>query len=254
MIIIKAGGSAITDKKRPFSVKEDALATLSRELSNSNEEVVICHGGGSFGHPLAKKHNVSGHISSSEQLQGVSKINIAMRRLSNIFSDALEKGGCRPFVLQSSAIMQADKGRITKFDCELIGNIARKGFIPILYGDVVYDDSFSFSIISGDQIMRRLAQCFPDSRAIFLADVNGIYTSDPKLDKNANHIREIRFDDIPSIDAGTADDMTGGMKGKLDEIMHFKGYVSEIIITELGREGSLSMALKGGNPGTRIIR
>ena len=254
MIIIKAGGSAITDKKVPFSVKEEALATISKELSRSDEEVVICHGGGSFGHPLAMKYNVAGHVSSREQLRGVSKINIAMRRLSNIFSEALEKGGCRPFVLQSSAIMKADGGRITTFDCELIGSIAKMGFIPILYGDAVYDSSLGFSIISGDQIMRRLAQCFPDSRAIFLADVNGIYTSDPKLDKNARHIREMRFDDIPSIDAGTAGDMTGGMKGKLDEIMHLKDHVSEIIITELEKEGSLSEALRGENPGTRIIR
>jgi len=254
MILIKAGGSAITDKRSPFSIKEDAISTLARELSGSREKIVICHGGGSFGHPLALKYNLVGDIASEEQMRGVSKVNIAMRKLSNILADSLSKEGCNPFVLQSSAIMTAKGGVMDNFDHELIRNIAGCGFIPILYGDVVYDSIHSFCIVSGDQIMRRLAENFPGSRAIFLTDVEGIYSSDPKIDKSAELIGEITFDELKEIDAGTTGDITGGMKGKIEEIMLFRGHIDEIIVTSLEKKGSLSSALKGKNPGTRIIR
>ena len=132
--------------------------------------------------------------------------------------------------------------------------MGESGFIPIVYGDVVYDSSYSFSIVSGDQIMRKLAEYYPNSRAIFLTDVDGLYSSDPKKNREARLIKEMTFDQISSIDAGTTGDVTGGMKGKVDEILQFKGHISEIIVTSLERKGSLTLALKGGNPGTRITR
>jgi isopentenyl phosphate kinase len=252
MILIKAGGSAITDKRMPFSIKDGSLHRLAREISGTEEDLIICHGGGSFGHPLALRYNIIGKIETDEQKQGISKINIAMRRLSNVLAEALEKEGCRPFALQSSAIMTAQKGDITSIDLDLIDDLVGQGFIPIVYGDVVYDSAFSFSIVSGDQIMRRLAHHYPGSRAIFLTDVEGIFTADPKVNSKARLIKEIKFDGIDKINAGTAGDITGGMKGKLKEILQFKGHIEEIIITSLEKEGSLKDALEGGNPGTRI--
>jgi len=252
MMLIKAGGSAITDKKTPFSIKVDALSNLARELSENRQDIVICHGGGSFGHPLALKYNIIGKIRTEDQMRGVTKINIAMRKLSNVLAEALAKGGCRPFAIQSSAIMTAKEGVIESFNIDLIENLVDCGVIPILYGDVVYDQKYSFSIISGDQIMRRLAEHYPGSRAIFLTDVDGIYTSDPKSDKDARLLKEISFDEIEGINAGTTGDITGGMKGKLREILQFRGHIDEIIVTSLERKGSLSAALRGENPGTRI--
>jgi len=252
MILIKAGGSALTDKRTPFSIKKEALCTLASELSGTRQEMVICHGGGSFGHPLALKYNIVGKIGTDDQKRGVSKINIAMRRLSNIVAEALEKEGCRPFALQTSAIMDADNGIIKNFDLELIDNLVKLGFVPILYGDVVYDRTNAFSIVSGDQIMRKMAERYPGSKAIFLTDVEGIYTTDPKVDGNAKLLKEITFDELEKIDAGTTGDATGGMKGKLDEILQFKGHINEIVITNLEKKGSLRMALEDKNPGTRI--
>lgn len=252
MIIIKAGGSAITDKKLPFSIKAHALENMARALADVKEDVILCHGGGSFGHPLAIKYNIKGNITTQEQKIGISHINLAMRNLSNIVCETLIEAGCRPFALQSSACMTTANGVLETFNGDLVKKTCEKGFIPLLYGDVVHDSKNGFSIISGDQIMKHLAITFPNSRMIFLTDVDGIYTADPKRNENAALIKEMPFSKLSSINAGGTGDATGGMKGKLGEIIKLEGLVNEILIINIEKEDALPYALKGENPGTRI--
>ena len=59
MIILKIGGSILTNKDAPESeVDSDSLKRIAREikssLDNSSKELIIVHGAGSFGHPPAK--------------------------------------------------------------------------------------------------------------------------------------------------------------------------------------------------------
>jgi isopentenyl phosphate kinase (EC 2.7.4.-) len=51
--------------------------------------------------------------------------------------------------------------------------------IPMLYGDVIIDDELGFSILSGDDIMVELARALKPSKALFLMDVDGVYTKGP---------------------------------------------------------------------------
>lgn len=253
MILMKAGGSAITDKSMDFSIKAHNLERLGRALATATEPVVLCHGGGSFGHPLARRYDLSGEITTPEQLRGVSHTNIAMRNLSNIVCEALIEGGCTPFALQTSAILTADRGRIDVFNTAIVRHVLSTGFIPVVYGDVVYDATYRYAIVSGDQIMRRLAEAFPGNRALFLTDVDGLYTADPKRDPGATLIRDIALADLGTVQAGEAGDVTGGMKGKVAEIMALEGVVTEVQVLSLSRDGALEAALRGGVGGTRVI-
>ncbi|MHC1604793.1 MAG: isopentenyl phosphate kinase [Candidatus Methanofastidiosia archaeon] len=254
MIIVKAGGSAITDKKTPFSIKKHTLKILAKELKSAKEDIILCHGGGSFGHPLALEYDIAEKISTEKQFVGISKINLYMRKLSNIVCKNLMDAGCRSFAFQTSAIVTSKKGRIEKFYTCKIKKILEMGFIPVLYGDAVVDSKYNFSIISGDQIIRKLAEDFAVSRVIFLTDVDGLYDTDPKKSGSAKLIDEVSFDALCNIDAGTTGDITGGMRGKVKEIMLLKDCVKEVVIVNLEKEGSLKKALAGENPGTRIFK
>jgi len=254
MILIKAGGSAITDKKVPFSVKDEALAELAAALRDTEEDVVLCHGGGSFGHPLAARYNVRGAITTKAQREGVARINVAMRTLSNVVCEALNEGGIGAFALQTSAVMTTRNGIIDWCNDDLIRTTVQKGFVPVLYGDAVHDATLSFSILSGDQIMLHLARTFPGSRAIFLTDVGGIYTTDPKEDADARRIDHVTFGRLPFIEAGGSGDATGGMRGKLEEIARFGDAIEMVDITSLGEPGALARTLRGEHVGTRITR
>ena len=56
LIILKFGGSLITDKKSEIpKVRNRALEKISSVLRNKKKNMIIVHGAGSYGHPIAKK-------------------------------------------------------------------------------------------------------------------------------------------------------------------------------------------------------
>ena len=50
MILIKLGGSIITNKERPLSPRRKTIDIILKEISKIKEPVVMVHGGGSYGH------------------------------------------------------------------------------------------------------------------------------------------------------------------------------------------------------------
>ena len=63
--ILKLGGSILSDKNIPYSIKWDNLERIAMEIKNAldyyksqNKDIrlIVVHGGGSFGHPVAKKY------------------------------------------------------------------------------------------------------------------------------------------------------------------------------------------------------
>jgi isopentenyl phosphate kinase len=53
VLVIKAGGSAITYKSRPYTANKKAMHNLASQLAGLNEPVILIHGVGSYGHPPA---------------------------------------------------------------------------------------------------------------------------------------------------------------------------------------------------------
>ena len=70
MIIIKLGGSVICDKAVPYSFNENVVAMIADELKAfiPRHQFIIVHGGGSFGHPLAKKFDIRGCLLATSVL------------------------------------------------------------------------------------------------------------------------------------------------------------------------------------------
>ncbi|MEM2795196.1 MAG: hypothetical protein QXY49_05015, partial [Thermofilaceae archaeon] len=52
LVIVKLGGSLITDKEKPFTLRKDALEEASIKLAEIAKSIklLIVHGGGSYGH------------------------------------------------------------------------------------------------------------------------------------------------------------------------------------------------------------
>jgi len=79
MIILKLGGSLLTDKRRKFSFRFEVMKRVAQEIKESGARLVVVHGGGSFGHPLAVEYKLAEGIVSEEQLRGVALTRAAMR-------------------------------------------------------------------------------------------------------------------------------------------------------------------------------
>ena len=58
MIIVKLGGSIITNKEKPLSARRKTIDKISKNLKKINEPMVIVHGGGSYGHYWSVKYDM----------------------------------------------------------------------------------------------------------------------------------------------------------------------------------------------------
>ena len=219
MQILKLGGSVITHKDKYFSPHTENIKRLAGEIAAScSKSLIIVHGAGSFGHPVAKKHAISDGLKKPEQLIGFSETHQAMTRLNQIIVDAMLESGVPAFGISASSMLVSKNGRLVDIDLSIIKRCLEIGLVPVMYGDAVLDTEQGFAILSGDQLIVRLAIELGAERVIFGSDVDGIFTSNPKLDKNAKLIHSVSLsNNTADVGDTTFTDVTGGMMGKLTE-------------------------------------
>ena len=58
-IILKLGGSAITDKTAEATPKTEIINRVAEEIKRADlDNLIVVHGGGSFGHPAAERYGL----------------------------------------------------------------------------------------------------------------------------------------------------------------------------------------------------
>ena len=58
-IVLKIGGSVITDKNGELAARTQEMSRLVEEIRKANvQNLIIVHGGGSFGHPVAQQYAI----------------------------------------------------------------------------------------------------------------------------------------------------------------------------------------------------
>ena len=150
MIILKIGGSILTKKDAPESevdsvnLKRIALE-IKKSLDNSSKELVIVHGAGSFGHPPAKKYKIGQSFDKDEYPQkriGFCEIQNAVKKLNMLICEEFISHGLPVIAVPASSFITANSKRITDGNLDIFKKYLSKGFIPIIYGDVVLDEVF----------------------------------------------------------------------------------------------------------------
>lgn len=249
-LVIKLGGSVITDKRRKFRVKRVALRRLANELAAAKEPLIIVHGGGSFGHTVASKYNIAKGYENERQLMGFSLTRRAMEKLNAYVIDALKRAGLPAVAVQPSACVIVNDGRIESMELTPVRKLLELGIIPVLYGDAVPDLSKGINILSGDQLAVHLARELKASRVILGVDVDGVYITDPKVHKNAELVRMITpsvwREVAKSIGAAGGPDVTGGMANKVEELLTLTESGVEAEIVNAAKPGILKRAMLGG--------
>jgi len=243
--VVKFGGSAITDKSRMFSVRRSVLRRLAGEVSGAEAELILVHGGGSFGHPLAKRYRLADGYKNPKQLIGASLTHSAMVKLNEMVVGVLREKGVPAFPVQPSSCMMVRNRRIKSAELTPIKKMLELGAVPVLYGDVVPDLKLGLSILSGDQIAARLALDLGASRVIMAVNVDGVYTADPMKHAEARLVRVITPETVPDIGRIKAMDVTGGMWRKVMELVKLAKRGVESQIVNALKPGALRRALTG---------
>ncbi|MEM0241015.1 MAG: isopentenyl phosphate kinase [Candidatus Nezhaarchaeales archaeon] len=256
--IVKFGGSAITVKDEPFTVRRGALRSMCTQVLNHVERggrVVVVHGGGSFGHPLAMTYKLGEGLIDNDSYVGVSLTRLAMRVLNEMVVREFVRLGGRPFTIEPSSSFILKGGCLESYFIRSVEVALEKGFIPILHGDVALDeDQRGISILSGDTIASTLAVTLKADKLIYVLDVDGIYLEDPKKKPDAELIRFLSETMLRRIKSTSGVDVTGGVEKKIREAFKaFRGGVKVVCFINW-RRNNLFKALEGLSFKGTIVR
>ncbi len=210
MILIKLGGSIITNKEKPLSHRRKAIENIAKHLKKIEEPLIIVHGGGSYGHYWSVKYRM--HTKPGKyDLRGVSIVKNSMIDLNKIILDVFLKNRLNPYCLPPTDFMYGNKPIFKKV--KEIEKIAKSGLIPITFGDALWYGKNKTYILSGDKIMTLLSKILKPKLNIFALNEDGLY-SDLKTKKL---IYQLRGEKISILENKM--DVTGGMSRKVEEAL-----------------------------------
>ena len=107
LIIVKFGGSLITDKSsdKP-TINRLHLESIGEILNQNNYDLIIVHGAGSFGHPIAKKFGIADGLDGSfEQKEAVNETREQVQELNDILCNYLNEEGINTLPIAPSSAM-----------------------------------------------------------------------------------------------------------------------------------------------------
>jgi isopentenyl phosphate kinase len=260
IILLKLGGSLITDKDKPYTPRLDKLTQLAGEIKtalDSNPELLLIlgHGSGSFGHVAAKKHGTRDGVQTTEQWHGFTEVRFQAAELNRYVVQSLLEAGIPALPFPPSASMVSNDRKVTHHNLEPIRRALDVHLLPVVQGDVAFDEMRGGTILSTEDVFAFLTEQFSPSRILLAGIEAGVWADFPARTKL---VKEIQLSDYEKMRAGiggsASTDVTGGMKAKVEEMLALvqktNGMTVQIFSAE--ESGSLTRALNGENVGTLL--
>ena len=247
MIIIKLGGSVITDKTKYRAFKKGRVSRLCDEIKASGKDVIIVHGAGSFGHIVAKKYSLQEGHKNVSQIPALAMVSLDVRELNTMVMTEVINAGIDAISIPPSAAFRMSDGEIVG-DTTILKKYVELGIMPVMFGDVAIDDKKHFSICSGDKIMEMLAELFNPEMVVFVSDVDGLYDCDPKTNKNAELFETVDHEILNHVVTNMeTSDVTGGVHEKMEAMLRMSSANRDCILVNGTVEGRLQAVLNNEN-------
>jgi isopentenyl phosphate kinase len=265
VVLLKLGGSLITDKREREAVRPDVLARLAAELRDAlarhgAPSVVVAHGSGSFGHlaasgtPLAQRdrRDVADPVALA---RAAAKTQDAAARLHRVVVEAMLGAGLPAFSLAPSSFLWRTAGELRGGSFEPLLGALDLGLLPVGYGDVVVDREAGASICSTEALL----SCWVDQlaaagrrvqRVLWLGETEGVHDPDGVP---MPQITEQELETARRAAGGSSGvDVTGGMRLRIDVAWSLAERGAPSWILDGRRPGVLLAALSGEAGGTRV--
>ena len=227
-IVIKIGSSLLINEGKVIRKKWlIEFAKDIKELIKQKKNIILVSSGAiALG---CKKLNLNKKNLKLDKSQAVA--SVGQIELMNLFNEifAKEKINISQMLLTLEDTEQRRRAINAK---RTLDNLFELGFVPV----VNENDSIATSEIKygdNDRLASRVAQISSADCLVLLSDVDGLYTKNPKIFKDAKLIKEIKNIDLKLEKIATksiGEHGTGGMKTKIDaaKICQFSGCLMAI--------------------------
>ena len=214
IIVIKIGSSLLVDEKRNIRKKWlKSFANDIKKLKSKNKKIVIVSSGAiALGCKKMNYNKVNLKLDKSQAVASIGQIE-----LMNLFSKIFEK-----FKLNISQILltldDTEERRRSINAKRTFENLFQLDYIPIVNeNDTIATSEIKYG--DNDRLASRVAQITNADTLILLSDVDGLFTKNPKVSKDAKLIKRINnLDrDLKNINIkGITELGSGGMNTKIE--------------------------------------
>ena len=214
IIVIKIGSSLLVDQN--MKIRKKWLSSFAKdiqELKSKNKKVIIVSSGAiALG---CKKMNYNKKNLKLDKSQAIA--SIGQIELMNLFSHTFSK-----YKINISQILitldDTEERRRSINAKRTFENLFKLDYIPIVNeNDTIATSEIKYG--DNDRLASRVAQITDADTLILLSDVDGLYTKNPKIFKNAKLIKTVSnlSKDIPNINTrGITELGSGGMNTKIE--------------------------------------
>lgn len=220
IILIKFGGSIVTDKDIPYKARPDVIRRLVRELKKIKDvSIVLAHGVGSFAHTSALKYGGKRGYASK---WGIAKVARDAMEINRIVMDILIEEGIPAISLRPMSMMITSAGKLKKNLFEIVEETLNQGLMPVVYGDVIWDTKWKSTIYSGEMTLNEIGiylskKGFKVDKIIQVGETSGVYDDKRKTiplisKENWKSIKQYVFNSKRA-------DVTGAMKHKIENAL-----------------------------------
>jgi isopentenyl phosphate kinase len=274
LIFLKLGGSLITDKTQPYTPKLDVIEDIALQISTALQthrdlRLVLGHGSGSFGHVAATEYSTregffprSLPITQAERdtaangyWKGFAEVWYQASALNRFVMKALNKVKLPALALPPSASVIASNGKVSIWETSPISMALAAGLVPVIYGDVVFDEVRGGTILSTEDLFSHLARAL-NPESILLAGLEAAVWEDfPARTRKIETITPATFGKVAeNIEKAIGADVTGGMKSKVTQMLDLveQNLLLKIQIFSGTEPGNIVHALAGETLGTWI--
>mgnify|MGYP003972865685 FL=1 len=289
LIFLKLGGSLITDKMQPRTLRPETLKALTAQLAtvrahDPNLLLLLGHGSGSFGHVPAKKYKTREGLQISPQpssltplpqgegnsrpvfvknregrgggyWHGFTEVWHEAAALNKHVMDALREADNPAMAMPPSASVMARDGKVVAWNLAPIKRALLNGILPVVHGDVIFDELRGGTILSTEDLFMHLARELRPQRILLAGLEDGIYADFPARKHKVARVTPTSFHQMQaSIGASAATDVTGGMDSKVRQMLRLVDEIPELSVQIFSGEvgNALKNAFKSNKIGTLI--
>jgi len=274
LVFLKLGGSLITDKTQPYTPRLDVIEDAALQVSTALQahpdlRLVIGHGSGSFGHVAASEYHTRDGFSprpsplihrerdktEENYWKGFAKVWYQASSLNQFVMKALHKVNIPAIALPPSANVIASDGNVSIWETTSISMALAAGLVPVIYGDVTFDEIRGGTILSTEDLFSHLARALNPNRILLAGLESAVWEDFPARTRKVETITPDTFSQISEgVGKAAGADVTGGMESKVTQMLELVQQNPELKVQIFSgaESGNIARALTGETLGTWI--